>query len=84
MPLIELTEQETQNLLHVLTQSTGAPWAMTHPLIMKIGGQTQGQQAAATQRTKGNSHGSDIDEERGAAAGPGSVGSTGRNPAAAA
>ena len=87
--IIELTEQEVANLMQILTTSTGQPWVITHPLIMKIG-QQQGQQQAAAQQqaqpqaevvVKGYSHdpGSDFDQERSAAPGGSKLGSTRRN-----
>lgn len=87
---IELNDQEVQNLIQILTNSTGMPWVMTHPLIIKISAQQQEAQAAMQrlqqlqptlqhpQEQKGNSHGTatgDLDTKRSAA---GSVGSAGR------
>ena len=84
--LLDLTDQEVQNLINILTQSTGMPWVMTHPLIMKIGQQQQQQLAQPQQAqpqammTRGNSHDdSDLDQERGAA---GSVRPAGRDTTA--
>lgn len=39
--LIELSEQDIQSLLEILMNSTGVPWKLTHPLIMRIGAQQQ-------------------------------------------
>lgn len=67
MPSVEFSEQEVQSLLQVLMGS--GPWNVVHPLIMKIGGQMQGQQAGRQQSPqvmRGNSDGSHSDAERGA------------------
>lgn len=82
---IELTDQEVSALIQILTNTTGSPWVITHPLIMKIGQQQQAQaqeaqpQAEPAGRKGGNSHDrSDLDEERG-----GSVRAAGRGAPAA-
>jgi hypothetical protein len=44
MPHVELTEQEWQQVLNLIAT---APWRDANPLLMKIGGQLQGQAAPA-------------------------------------
>lgn len=84
---LELSDQEVSALIQILTNTTGSPWVITHPLIMKIGQQQQAQaqaqeaqpQAEPVGRKGGNSHDrSDLDEERG-----GSVRAAGRGAPAA-
>ena len=47
MPTVTLTEHEWQTLINVLAGSTGAPWTMTNPLLMKLGEQLRAQAASA-------------------------------------
>jgi hypothetical protein len=43
MPSVELNDQEWQQVINILAT---APWAQANPLLMRIGGQLQGQRPA--------------------------------------
>jgi len=49
--MVRLDLEEWQRVLGVLAQ---APWAVAHPLIMKIGEQLRMQEPAAPTTSKGN------------------------------
>lgn len=46
---VTLTDTEWTQVLNVLANSQGFAWAITNPLLMKIGGQLQGQAEFSSQ-----------------------------------